>query len=258
MAMRTLDYTAPVGAAWAADPIFRSEFTSAIQADNKAAGHVANAVARLDALDVPFTALASDDWTGGPIESAKDDAAFTAALLIAVDGEAMKTGRKADTAPVSKADAETLRYVIEECSRKPEPEDKEVWQQHSAALYSRVAWLRNKLWSIQDPVTWALFSKGTGACTSKKRRAEILNAPENSERVAKFAKAEGAQGGPGSKGGVVNNKRTVTKTAITKDSDVIEILKLFQQFHGDKCPESFGPNGIADDLIEKYREESKK
>jgi len=243
MAMRVLNYTKPVGADWAADPIFRQEFTSAIQADNKAAGHVANAVARLDALDVPFTALASDDWKGGPIESAKDEAAFTAALLIAVDGEAMKTGRKADTAPVSKADAETLRYVIEECGRKPEAEDKEIWQAHSAALYSRVAWLRNKLWSIQDPVTWVLFAKGTGACTSQKRRAAILGAPENAERVAKFAKADGAQGGPGSQGGVVNNKRTVTKTTITKDSDPLEVLQLLMQFHGDTNATVFGDDG---------------
>ena len=258
MAMRVLDYTAPVGAAWAADPVFRQEWTSAIQADNKASGHVANAVARLDALDVPFTALASADWKAGPFESIGDEDAFTAALLISLEGEMMKVGRKADTAPVSKADGETIRYVIEECGRKPEPEDREVWQAHSAALYSRVAWLRNTLWAIQDPVTWVLFSKGTGSCTSQKRRAAILGAPENAERVAKFAKADGAKGGPGSKGGKVAGKRAVTKTAVTKDSNVVEILKLLQQFHGDACPESFGPNGIADDLIEKYRAESAK
>ena len=242
MAMRTLDYTAPVGAAWAADPIFRSEWTLGIQADNKAKGHTARAVARLNELDVPFTALASDGWKAGPIESAKDDDAFTAALLIALEGEMMKTGRTAASAPVSKPDGETLRHVIEN-GRRPEPEDKEVWQEHCSDLYSRVAWLRNALWSIQDPVTWVLFAKGTGACTSKKRRAAILGAPENAERVAKFAETDGAKGGPGSQGGLVNNKRTVTKTAVTKDSDELEILQLLMQFHGDTNATVFGDDG---------------
>lgn len=243
MAQQAINFTTPVGADWAADPIFRQEWTAGINADNKAAGHVARAVARLNEMLVPFTALASADWKAGPFESIGDDDAFTAALLISLEGEMMKVGRKADTAPVSKADGETLRHVIEECGRKPEPEDKEIWQAHSAALYSRVAWLRNTLWSVQDPVTWALFAKGTGACTSQKRRAAILGAPENAERVAKYAKVDGAKGGPGSKGGKVNGKRAVTKTAVTKDSDPLEVLQLLMQFHGGSDPAVFGEDG---------------
>lgn len=162
----------------------------------------------------------------------------------------------ADRVTELEVEREIVLNVIEN-DRKVPAEDKPVWQKWSGDIASRTAWLRNEVWRREDYASFVMLSRGTGHATDRERGL-FVNDPANKETVAQYAAAPNAQGGPGSKGGIVNNKRTVTVTAVTKNSDVVEVLKLFQQFHGDKCPEAFGPNGIADDLIEKYREEAKK
>lgn len=138
------------------------------------------------------------------------------------------------------AEREIVLNVIEN-DREVPAEDKPFWQKWSGDISSRTAWLRNEVWRREDYPSFVMLSRGTG-CATDRERGLFVNDPANKETVAKFAKTDGAQGGPGSQGGLVNNRRTTTKTAITKDSDPLEVLQLLMQFHGEDAA-VFGDEG---------------
>jgi hypothetical protein len=156
-------------------------------------------------------------------------AAYAAGFELAVRALQHKRG-----VPVTKADVEGALRALNGEGNDDDAAALKYVRAKGADRYMEI--MRDAVWSAQDPDTFA----------HKGRRPDQTGGTTP-------ATGKGSKGGKGA-----NGTRAVTKTAITKDSDVVEILKLLQQFHGDKCPEAFGSNGIADDLIEKYREESAK
>lgn len=156
-------------------------------------------------------------------------AAYAAAFELAVRAMQHKRG-----VPVTKADVEGALRALNGEGNDDDAAALKYVRAKGADRYMEI--MRDAVWSAQDPDTFA----------HKGRRPDQTGGTTP-------AKGKGSKGGKGA-----NGTRAVTKTTITKDSDVVETLKLLQQFHGDSCPESFGANGIADDLIEKYRAESAK
>jgi hypothetical protein len=164
------------GAAPFAVASVRSNLCAAIKAKGMSDRRMFQAASEL-ADKVSFRSLIGPGQTlTGSIESLDDDAAYTAGLLLVLDGLAQKLSRTKDTAMIPADEVKTLRFIVEECDRSPEDEDRPVWVQHKSTLYSHLAWLRNTLWSIQDPATFVLFSAGTGAAT-KAQRARFVADP---------------------------------------------------------------------------------
>lgn len=221
-------------------PAVRSAILSAIKAEGQAAASWTSAAETL-AEHLSFRSLIAPGGKlgveGATFESLNDDEAFTQGLLLVLDGMAQKLSRRKDSAAISAEDAETLRYVIEDCGRNTkelDEDEKAVWNTYVSELYSKLAQLRNRLWFIQDPVTCVLFAKSTGAPTEKQRRM-VLGNPSYSGRIAKYAEAAqgGGRGVKGSRGGKgTGNKRAKTVTAITKASDPVEVLRLIDQYFG--------------------------
>lgn len=249
MAMQTYStiLNTAAGAAPLAIASVRSDLCAAIKADGMAKRRMFQGASEL-ADKLSFRSLiAPGQKVSGSIESLDDEAAYTAGLLLVLDGLAQKLGRTKDTAMIPADEVETLRFVVEQCDRSPEAEDRPIWEQHRSTLYSHLAWLRNTLWSIQDPATFVLFSAGTGAAT-KAQRARFVADPANAAIVKKHAGAVGAKGGP--KGGKVNGQRsTPARLVLNKTADPVDVLKACQQMWGGDFPSIFGEDGPIEEAV---------
>ena len=270
-------------------PSLRAEGASWGSADQQAKGAVGRIARMLSEADMPFThAIAPGGKVSGTVESTTDDATWTALGLFIVRDVLFSTGaiaarveNEADGVEFSGANAaartkarkawtaertaelestrDTLAYVIDECDRKAEAEDRPLWTEWSGVVASYTGWLRNEMWRRQHYASFVMLAKGTGSATDRERGL-FVNDPANKETVAKYATQSGAKGGKGSKGGKVNGKRAKTGLQITKDmTNPVDVLRLVSQLWGDDFEALGGPlDAVIDAAIAEMAEKAAK